>query len=795
LKQALENKEQRITELKTVLANPLRSEVPEIQSLMQDLSVKKREYDELESVLTETQANLAKYQKKLAGVAEKNEQLQARNTQLKKTLGTIQRKQGESAAALESGHRERDELRLKIEGILQENESLHAQLRAASASHDQGKTAWTSKCQELDQSRSAIASLEGVMEAQRKEIARWNSERQRLAELLERQGQITAHFETLADTESNRAKELEAKAKRLQRENRALQEGVTRVENGSALIAQVNEQLLPRLNDSLRSKLVRITQDHLTPTSERLKKTIDTLASLLNQVANSGDAHGLRKEQNAEGKAAVDSLLTVISALFHAFQNQFRDEKSIPGLENSDNAFLEFLASKCVQLDSILKENDFMTPQFISMDFLFSGSIEDRRQILNQIRSAGWDIPATFDLFCAQILVNIAQRHEIDQLKQLFHDQALRIEQIQQALECEDFSSAQVVSEQIGEKIRSLRNRRRKLQAKLKARENYDGAHPSIAEYEKTLKSIEAKNSKLEADLKSLVNDATALQRELDAKSQQLVSLEKSHNSLIEESAEHQRKHLEEICDLEKVLDERNREIRDLTLNFNQLTSDSEQQIESLRKASKEIKERLVSRTAKYKRHVSLLEQRKKNLEQQLVARLRAQERQSQEDLDRATAAQNELRAQFDEQFRATKDQVQKNRELSDRLSTSLAETEKRNQQLTSEISRLTVAKKSLEVQLRAVEDRMKRETQILTSQAAMKAMNAETRFQEDINALKSRYAKEKSELIVSVLAEFDQLEQFEDEEITDAAFLTVMEQVARGNLGNGRYSVARAHV
>jgi uncharacterized membrane protein YcgQ (UPF0703/DUF1980 family) len=126
------------------------------------------------------------------------------------------------------------------------------------------------------------------------------------------------------------------------------------------------------------------------------------------------------------------------------------------------------------------------------------------------------------------------------------------------------------------------------------------------------------------------------------------------------------------------------------------------------------------------------------------------------------------------------RDQAQRHHELSQKLSNSLAETEKKNQQLTSEISKLTVAKKSLEVQLKTSSDQLKREAQILASQAAMRAMNAETRFQEDMNALKSRFVKEKNELITSVLAEFDQLEQFEDEDISDAAFLRVMEQIAK---------------
>jgi uncharacterized phage infection (PIP) family protein YhgE len=618
-----------------------------------------------------------------------------------------------------------------------------------------------------------MASLEAVIETQRSEIGKWNLERRRLAELLERHNQITVALEATAETEASRAKELEGKAKRLQTDNRKLQEAVARVENGSALMAQITEKLIPRVNNELRVKLGKIAHDQLTPISNRIQQIIDEIVAVLNRPPPP-----VQIEPKDDGRE--QKLMTVLSGLFHAFQSQFRDEKAIPGLEARDSDFVEFLASRCIQLDAVLKENEFISPQFISMDFLFNGSLEDRKQILQQIRTSGWDAPATFDLFCAQILVTIAQRHELDVLKQMATEQGIQIEQIQTALGCSDLSTADEIAQKINKKIRNLRTRSHKLQELLKARDAYDAEHPSVPEYERTIKSIEAKNAELEKDLQSVVADATALQRELDVKLQQIASLEKSHQALIDESTLHQQKHVDEISGLEKVIDERNREIRDLHLNLTKLTSDTEQQLESLRKASKELREKMTSRTEKFKRNLALLEQRKKNVEQQMLAKLRAKERQNQEDSSRMAAAQNELQERLEAQLQAMREQTQGHHELSQKLSGSLAETEKRNQQLTSEISRLNVAKKSLEVQLKTSGDQLKREAQILASQAAMRAMNAETRFQEELNALKSRFVKEKNELITSVLAEFDQLEQFEDDEISDSAFLRVMEQIAK---------------
>jgi hypothetical protein len=258
--------------------------------------------------------------------------------------------------------------------------------------------------------------------------------------------------------------------------------------------------------------------------------------------------------------------------------------------------------------------------------------------------------------------------------------------------------------------------------------------------------------------------------------------LERAHHELIEESSEAQKKHFDEICQFETILDERNREIRDLKLSGSKMAADSEQQIESLRKLAADLKEKLTARSEKCRRNLALVEQRKRNLEQQLLNKLKAKERQNLEESNRAAAIQDDLRAKLDEQGQSMKLQLQEQRELSEKLSDALAESERRNRQMVTEMSKLAMAKKALEVQLKAATDQMKRELQILTSQAALKAMNAETSFQEDLNALKSRCMREKSELIATVLAQFDELEQFEDEDITDAAFLHIMEQIAQSH-------------
>jgi hypothetical protein len=157
--------------------------------------------------------------------------------------------------------------------------------------------------------------------------------------------------------------------------------------------------------------------------------------------------------------------------------------------------------------------------------------------------------------------------------------------------------------------------------------------------------------------------------------------------------------------------------------------------------------------------------------------------------LKKASDVEDALKAKVADTLQAMKQQAQDNHDLSEKLAESLANSERRNQQMTNEISKLSVAKKALELQVKSLNEQMKREVQIAHSQAALKAMSAETRFQEDLTAVKGQMTKDKMALITTILSEFDELEQFADEEIDDHEFIRVIETVAK------TYRANRIHV
>ena len=159
---------------------------------------------------------------------------------------------------------------------------------------------------------------------------------------------------------------------------------------------------------------------------------------------------------------------------------------------------------------------------------------------------------------------------------------------------------------------------------------------------------------------------------------------------------------------------------------------------------------------------------------------MKARDRQTQEEMKRYSEAQNDLKAKLSESTDSMNRQLAEQKELTDRLTASLEASEKRNQKIQSEMTKLSIAKKSLEAQIKSINEQMQREVQIQNSQAQLRQMNAETRYQEELDRVKTSFANEKSELMTSVLADFDQLDQFDEDGVTEDTFKATMKQIAQ---------------
>ena len=118
--------------------------------------------------------------------------------------------------------------------------------------------------------------------------------------------------------------------------------------------------------------------------------------------------------------------------------------------------------------------------------------------------------------------------------------------------------------------------------------------------------------------------------------------------------------------------------------------------------------------------------------------------------------------------------------ELNRRLSESLKKSEERNQKMTNELSKLSIVNKTLEGQMKTMQDQMKREVQLIKTQSTFDSMNNETKFQEELAKLKTSMMKEKNDIIFLVLSEFDEINEFDSEIIDDNTFKCTIQKIGK---------------
>jgi chromosome segregation ATPase len=735
LQQALDEKEKRIIELKTILGNPLRSETPQVYAVVHELASKTGECEEQRMALQDLEKKSDQLQKQLSAITEKNEKLGIRNAQLRQMIAVLQKSEIENRVALQAFAQETSDLKARIELCLGNIDSLKGHIRASSVFRARSKAQWQSKCSELDHYKKMLASFEEVIENQRMEIERFGAERAHLIELLERQNQTGVVLNEMLDNQRNQLKECEAHAAKIEKSNEELS------------LSRACESFLSRVRNRSQFNFGKILRDSQISNFIRIDKILTVIADCINQSEES-EAAARREVETLTKSIAVEKghAQRVLAVIATTIQTLAHD---------ADQLFLETLGHVSMELETALKGDVFTSPDPLTSEFLIGGTLEARRQALQQMQTSGWDAPTTFALFNAQILANIAQRRTVENLTQTLAEQRSQIEFIQMALDCPDMNRAVEKVHEIVKILKNIRRRNKRLET-IVAENNAE--RRSVAECERTIAEFKAQNESLRKDLQSLAADIATRQQELEVKTRQIQTLETSHQQLVDESSTRQAKHFEEICQLEKTIDELGRQSRDLAFTLEKLKAESNQKIESLTKQNQKLSETVRTKSIKFKQKVTALEEKRKQ----------------------KLGDEQAIQGDFKTKFMTANEALHARDEECQRLSVKLSETLKANTQLSNQLSHLSVTNKSLEMQRRALNDQMEREAKIIASQTSLRAMTAETRFQQELNAVKACLKKEKNDLVTAVLSAFGQLQQFNGADIPDEAFLRVMRSTAQ---------------
>ncbi|OHT14948.1 hypothetical protein TRFO_14596 [Tritrichomonas foetus] len=768
-----EAKDKRISELKGLLANPLRAESNETQKMIQELSKKKCEVEELSQTLSDTKNENDKTRTKLAKVVMKLKKLKAENTQIKKHFESISKKRTSNDEKVSQVTMKNAELAQQLDTAQIENENLRTQLKAAMASHAEGESAWNSKAQENKRLQSSLSSVENIVDHQRSELESHQKERKQMIELIHKMNQMILYYETNLNDELKKNKDLSAQVKRFNKQMQKYQELADRQQNESRLIDVVKDSVYEKFDERLRFAFIQILNDDSFTAAEKLKKVFEVINNSFKdtdeKVTELSKENTTLKTDNNSFSVKIGRFSSLISSTLAAF-------RKILGAE-PNQTMTDFITIQSSKLESAMREiddldgynlNNNMNNLCARNDFLFNGSLDERRRAIEKVAKIGFDSESTFDLFSLQSLTNIELWNEVERTRQTLAEQEDQINQISKMIGTRDLSK--LVS-----KLKALKSENKKL---IKIQSKIDS--PAVFGLEKQVKDQAEKIQTLQNDLRSVVNDATTLQNELDMKLSQYSTLEKAHAQLMIESSDLQSKHLREVNEFESIIDTRNREVRDLTIKLTQVTSESNELIDRLKKSNEQLKELNEKRTAQFKRTFALLQEKKKNKEEQLNARLKSQEVHFQEELNKNKAEIEQLKTKITETTAFNTKQTTEKDDLNRRLASSLKKSEERNQKMTNEISKLTIVNKTLESQVKSTQDQMKRETQLLNTQFTFDTMTNETKFQERLTSLKTKMQKEKNDLVFLVLSELDEIDDFDADEIDEETFKHTITRIGK---------------
>ena len=756
-----ESKDKRISELKEILSNPLRIDSTEMQKLIDELSQKKCETEELYQKLTELKESDDLARRKLAKAISKLKKLKLENDQLKKQFGAISKKRTSNDERVSQIAVKNAELLQEIDRLQVENNNLNTQLKAAMASHAEGESAWNSKAQEVKRLQSSLNSLENMVERQRIELDSHHDERKRMVELIHKMNQVVLAYDSQLDDAYKKNKDLTVQLKRFNKQQQKFQDISDKLRCDPRLIDLLKDFTYDKFDEKMRFALIQILNDESSSPSEKLKNVLNALNKALKEteekIANLTKENENLKSDKFSSVSGINRFNLLISSILAGFKKILSNDPT--------QQMKDFIALQTSKLEAALRDNDEVSTQ---NDILFNGTVEERRRNIEKLARTGLDSESALDLFTVQALTNIELFKQLERNRQLLNEQDDQISQIAEMIGTRDLSK--VVS-----KLKSLKSEKKKLLKMKKKMGN--------AAYSGLGKKVENQNEaiiSLQNDLRSVVSDATTLQNELDKKISQYNTLEKAYTQLMKESSDLQSKHLSEVSEFEKVIDTRNKEIRDLTIKLTKVTAESNEQIDRLKKTNDQLKELNEKRVSQFKKTLALLQEKKKNKEEQFTAKLKAAEVHHMEEVSKFQADIEQMKKELLNTTENNQKQTTEKDELNRRLATSLKKSEERNQKMTNELSKLAIANKTLEAQIKSTQDQMKREAQLLNTKYTFDTMANESSFQEKLNALKTKMLKERNDLVFLVLSELDELDDFDADDIDEDSFKSAIQRIGK---------------
>ena len=778
--QLIGERNQRIAELKE------RAQVPEIQAneererLIDDIAHKCQENEllndrlrqsqnlikELENKVRASYSQIQKVQNSKDKLKQKQQQYETRVAELEKTIAVMKLEQDSNYAQQNNNN--------------MELESLRMQLQAAEVSHTQGAAAFEAQRQETEKLKKSLDLIEQTVKDLRNEIDSLNTEKTKLLDIVKKQNLLINELEKTAKDSKQAADDLRKKLK-LQTDK------MNDPYENPQLVSTIQQNFIPLFNEPLRSKLTSLLAS--TP-GHPLQKANSVFRAVADAYIASGQPAKEKEEELKKAvaefnskKDAIDSILSLAEATIQSLSfiaRTLKSDNEAMQCEPGRNKEMLDCATKSLQkLEGALSSNDLLDPQFVSMTFLTGGSFEDRRAALQEVATLGWNSRITFDLFCLQLLINSVQEKELQQMRASYDSIYADIEQIKDATGCEDISLFSEYISQLASKMLHMKSVNKKLNAYIKSLESREDEIKAQEDLVSAYEELQQQVCEMEQQIKHLQSEIKKSQTLLRQREMKIQQLEETNARNETVSTEEMQRLRAEITDYEHEIDEKNIQIRNLNLQLQQSKSETEIQLRSAKKQADEVNASNIAKIEKYQLMYQQVKEKKKASEKALIQKYNDAQKTQQNEMTKLVQCQNELKEKLADTIQQLRQQSDEKNALAKKLTENLNVSEERNKQMTAEITKLSMAKKSLEVQVQSLTDQLKREVQLISSQNAFKEISIETRHQEEIASLKSKFNAEKNNLLLRILEEFDAIDILTDTDIDEESALDALHKVS----------------
>lgn len=762
-------RDSRIAELKERLALPEKQECEERSKLVDEIGRKEQEKAKLQNEIDDLHHTIADIEGKLKLSISQIKKFAKDKEKLRGKLQLSKDRIAELEKNIACLNLEKDSHFAQQNSTNLEIESLKMQLQAAEASHSQGASAFESQKQEIERLKKALALLEPMTAELRLTVENLTEEKTQLSLNAQKQDITIKQLEDNLSEANTKIENLEKKLKQKQEKESSITETLT------SISSVISNNLIPLFQEPLKSRLTTVLNGTQGSPLQKCAAVFGELSNAFEQAAEPAREKVKEFENKMreadERKQLHESILSIAEGAMESFAYILRtgkkDEEAAAKIKenlNRSKDMIEFAASSIQNIEKVVRGNDLLDTQFVSMGFLVGGSFEDRRAAIQEIAVKGWDSRIAFDLLCLQMLVNQAQEKELQAMRTACDGINSEMGRVTEISGINDFEMVSEYIMKLKSKIKKLRSANKVLTEYLgdiESREQSIEARENLTE---ACDDLKLKLSEFDLKVKSLESKVEESEKEIARRDNRIASLESQLSKTHYSSTEEIQNLRSDVSQLEREIDEKNATIRTLTVQMSQTKSDAEAQITAAKRVCDENLSASNSRQEKLQQMIAQLKEKKKQTEKCLSQKMHEQQKAQQAEIDKLVLCQSELKQKLAETVQAMRQQSEENAALSKKLAENLAQSEERNRSMSCEITKLSTAKKTLEVQIEKLGGQHKRELQLINSQAAFKDLEVETKHQEEIAQLQAKLVAEKNNILMKVLEELGILDSIEDD-------------------------------